>query len=198
MRALLTIPTTLSLAVILFACVEAPMPTTLRQSPRCPLTLGPEDVVTVRVFQEDGLSGDYQADTTGHLDFPFVGRIDISGKSITTLADHITRELRDGEYLVRPQVTVVVKQHNSARVVVDGRVSRPGSFPFRTGLSLLEAISLAGGMTPMANPRQVRLTRATGTDTDTVIVPVRAIQEGREPDVVLCPGDSVYVPESVM
>jgi polysaccharide export outer membrane protein len=198
MRVALLVSMMAIFVLMLVACVEADMPTTLRQAPSCPLTLGPEDVVTVRVFQEDGLSGDYQADTSGHLIFPFVGDIDITGTSITSLADHITTKLRDGEYLVQPQVTVVIKQHNSARIVVDGRVSRPGSFPFRTGLSLLEAISLAGGMTPMANPRQVRLTRATGEDPETVVVPVRAIQEGREPDVQLCPGDSVYVPESVM
>jgi polysaccharide export outer membrane protein len=198
MRVALLVSMMAVLVLTLVACVEAEMPTTLRRPPSCPLTLGPEDVVTVRVFQEDGLTGDYQADTAGHLAFPFVGDIVITGKSITSLADHITTKLRDGEYLVQPQVTVVIKQHNSARIVVDGRVSRPGSFPFRTGLSLLEAISLAGGMTPMANPRQVRLTRATGEDPETVVVPVRAIQEGREPDVQLCPGDSVYVPESVM
>lgn len=188
----------LLLVAILGACVEATMPPTLRQAPRCPLTLGPEDVVTIRVFGEDDLTGDYQADTDGNLDFPFVGRVNIKGKTNTSLADYITKQLREGEYILQPQVSVVIKEHNSAKVVVDGRVSRAGSFAFRTGMTLLEAISEAGGMTPMANPRQVRLTRSTGEGTKTMIVPVRAIQEGREPDVALCPGDSIYVPESVM
>lgn len=182
----------------MMACAEATMPPTLRQPPRCPLTLGPEDVVTIRVFGVEDLSSDYQSDTEGHLDFPFVGRIDIKGMTNTSLADHITKQLREGDYILEPQVSVVIKQHNSAVVVVDGRVSRSGSFPFRTGMTLLEALSGAGGMTPMANPRQVRLSRSTIDGTQTMIIPVRAIQEGREPDISLCPGDSVYVPESVM
>ena len=180
------------------ACGETQMPPTLRQAPNCPLTLGPEDVVKIRVFGESELSGEYQADTEGDLDFPFVGRINLKGMTNTSLADHITTALIDGEFLNRPQVSVVIKAHNSARVVVDGRVARPGSFSFRTGLSLLEAISDAGGMTPMANPRRVRLTRRTPEGDNSMVVPVRSIQEGREPDVLICPGDSIYVPESVM
>lgn len=199
MRFLLVVPiVALALLAVAATCGEGPVPSSLRGSPRCPLTLGPEDVVTIRVFGESELSGDYQADTEGDLDFPFVGRIDIRGKTNTSLADHIKGALIAGELLVSPQVSVVIKEHNSARISVDGRVSRPGTFPFRTGMTLVEAISLAGGMTPMANRNQVRLTRSTGQGTATEILPLRAIYEGRAPDVRLCPGDSVYVPESVL
>jgi protein involved in polysaccharide export with SLBB domain len=179
-------------------CSERPLPSSLRGTPTCPMTLGPEDVVTIRVFGEEQLTGDYQADTQGNLDFPFVGRLNIRGKTNTSLAAHIKTALVEGEYLVSPQVSVVIKEHNSARVSVDGRVARPGTFPFRTGLTLVEAVSLAGGMTPMADRSRVRLTRATGEDTATVMVPASAIYDGREPDVRLCPGDQVYVPESVL
>jgi len=172
------------------------VPRSLLGTPRCPLSLGAEDVVTIRVFGEEQLTGDYQADTEGNLDFPFVGRIDVRGKTNTSLADHIKSHLIDGEFLVSPQVSVMIKEHNSARISVDGRVSRPGSFPFRTGLMLVEGISLAGGMTPMADRSRVRLTRSTGDGTTTELVPASAIYDGREPDVRLCPGDSIYVPES--
>jgi polysaccharide export outer membrane protein len=174
------------------------MPTTLRQPPRCPLTLGPEDVVTVQVFGEEELSGDYQADTEGNVDFPFVGRVNIRGKTNTSLAQGIAKALRDGEFLLNPQVSVVIKAHNSALILVDGRVARPKALPFRTGMTLLEAISQAGGMTPMADRRQVRLTRSTDEGMATMTVPVRAIYNGQEPDIRLCPGDSIYVPESIM
>lgn len=179
-------------------CSERPVPQTLRGTPRCPLTLGAEDVVTIRVFGEEQLSGDYQADTQGNLDFPFVGRVQINGMTNTSLADHLKTALIDGEYLLSPQVSVVIKEHNSARVSVDGRVARPGTFPFRTGLTLVEAISLAGGMTPMADRSRVRLTRSTGEGTDTATLPASAIYDGREPDVRLCPSDQIYVPESVL
>jgi polysaccharide export outer membrane protein len=187
-----------AVALPLVACPEVPMPTTLRRPARCPLTLGPEDVVTVRVVGEADLSGEYQSDIDGVLDFPYVGRIDVRGKTITSLSDHIATGLRTGEYILEPQVSVVIKAHNSARVVVDGQVTRPGSFPFRTGLTLLEAIGLAGGRTPIADRRQIRLTRSTGSGTTTDLVPLRAINEGREDDISLCPGDAIYVPETVL
>lgn len=185
-------------AVALVDCAEVPMPTSLRRSPTCPLNLGPEDVVTIRVFGEADLTGDYQADNEGNLSFPFVGRMNIRGQTNTTLADRIAKQLRDGDYILEPQVSVVIKEHNSARILVDGKVARPGTFPFRTGMTLLEAISQAGGREPLADRRLVRLTRATGEGTTTENVPVQAIYDGREPDVRLCPGDSIYVPESVL
>jgi len=185
-------------ATLVAACADAPMPTSLQRPPRCPLTLGPEDVVTIRVFEEEELSGDYQADTNGIINFHHIGRINIRGKTNTSLADDIATKLREGELILDPQVSVVIKQHESARIVVDGEVARPGNFPFHTGMTMLEAISEAGGMTPMANRREVRLTRNTGDGTTSMAVPVRAMYEGRQPDIGLCPGDSVYIARSVL
>jgi polysaccharide export outer membrane protein len=186
------------LVVGFVGCAEVPMPTSLSRQPVCPLTLGPEDILTIRVFDEPELTGDYQADTNGNIDFPFVGRLDIRGKTNTALADDISKELRDRDLILEPQVSVLIKEHNSARVLVDGKVGRPGSFPFRTGMTLLEAIGLAGGMDPIANQRMIQFTRSTGGGTNTEQVPIRAIRDGREPDIRLCPGDSIYVPESVL
>ncbi len=174
------------------------MPTAFRQAPRCPLTLGPEDVVTIRVVGESELTGDYQSDTDGSIDFPYVGRINVRGKTNTSLAAHITKGLQEGEFILHPQISVVIKSHNSARVIVDGQVQRPGSFPFRTGMTLLEAIGGAGGLTPIADQRRVRLTRSTGEGTATDLIPMRAINEGREADVRLCPSDAIYVLETVL
>jgi len=198
MRHLPLVLTFLAGVAVVVNCAEVPMPTSLSQQPSCPLTLGPEDVVTIRVFDERELTGDYQADTNGNIDFPFVGRLNIRGKTNTSLADDISKELRDRDLILEPQVSVVIKEHNSARILVDGKVSRPGTFPFRTGMTLLEAISQAGGMDPMANQRMITFTRSTGHGTRTEQVPIKAIREGREPDIRLCPGDSIYVPESIM
>ena len=180
------------------SCAEVPMPSSLQDQPSCPLTLGPEDIVTIRVFGEQELTGDYQADTNGSLDFPFLERINIKGKTNTSLADHIATELKNRDLILEPQVSVVIKEHNSARIVVDGKVGRPGSFPFRTGMTLLEAISEAGGLDPLANQRTIQFTRSTGEGTKTNSIPFKAIREGRQPDIRLCPGDSIYVPETIM
>lgn len=194
-----TIAGSLSLLLLLAAsCRDVPMPRTLQQPSNCPLTLGPEDVVTIRVVGEEELTGDYQADTAGFVDFPYIGRFNLKGKTNTSLASHIITQLKEGDLILDPQVSVVIKEHNSGKIVVDGQVQRPGPLPFRTGMTLLEAISKAGGRRPMADRRTVTLTRATGDGTTTSPVPVQAVYEGREPDIRLCPGDRIFVPETVM
>lgn len=191
-------PILIFVVLAVLSCTEVPMPTSLQQQTMCPLTLGPEDIVKINVFGEEELTKEYQADTNGNLDFPFLDRINIKGKTNTSLADHIANELKTRDLILDPQVSVLIKEHNSAKVLVDGKVERPGSFPFRTGMTLLEAISEAGGLDPMANQRTIQFTRSTGDGTKTNSIPFKAIREGREPDIRLCPGDSIYVPETIM
>jgi len=188
----------LGAALLILACAEVPMPASLRGRPRCPVSLGAEDTVTIRVFGEEELTGDYQADAEGMLDFPFVGRMEIIGMTNTALADRIKGALQDGEFMNDPQVSVVIKEHNSARISVGGLVARSGTFAFKTRLTLVEAISQAGGMNRLADRRRVKLTRTTPEGSVTETVSLKAIQEGRQNDVQLCPGDAVYVPESIM
>ncbi|MEM6996708.1 MAG: SLBB domain-containing protein, partial [Myxococcota bacterium] len=76
-----------------------------------------------------------------------------------------------------------------------GQVNEPGSYPYKDGLKLLQAISIAGGMNPLAQQKRVQLTRETDNGRETFEIDVSAIIGGRE-DPVLAPGDVVFVPES--
>ncbi len=91
---------------------------------------------------------------------------------------------------------VQVKEYRSRAVILLGQVARPGSFPLTTGLTLMQVISLGGGLSQIANDDNVTLTRKLPSGaTTTVTISVDAITEGKSPDVPLQAGDRIYVHE---
>ena len=106
-------------------------------------------------------------------------------------------KLIEKNILTDPSVVISVKEYSSKRVTVLGQVQKPGSFPLTPGLSLVQAVSLAGGFTSIANKDRVNLTRRTKTGTRTVVLSIDAIMEGRSADIPLQAGDSIYVHERV-
>lgn len=157
-------------------------------------TLGSGDVIEVRVVGEPALSGDHRISSDGSLVFPFCGKVDASGTT-TALADRLTRCLENG-YLKSPQVSVFLKEHNSQKVFVFGEVQKPGTFPFEDRMSVVQAITLAGGFTRQASKNAVLVTRTVGEREHRIRVSVDDIGTGKRPNFFLLPGDIVYVSES--
>lgn len=155
----------------------------------------PGDTFEVTVFEEEELSGEFQVQEDGSIDYPLVGRIKVSGLTQGEVQHQLEELLRDG-YLVNPQVRVNVLERQNLEVSVLGEVKKPGSFPYVDKLTLVQAVSNAGGTTEMANPRKVRLTRPSPTGTKVYEVSLKDITTGKRNDIVLLPGDIVYVPES--
>lgn len=170
-----------------------PMPdtTVVRQS----AGLGPGDVVEVRVYQEKELSGLYRVGPEGTFTFPLVGEVEAAGRSPTALGEVLTARLRDG-YLRDPQVSVFVKEFNSKKVFVLGEVARPGTFAYEDRMTIVQAITLAGGLKTLAARNRLVLTRVVDGEEQKYAVPFEDISRGQAPNVVLQPGDIVFVPES--
>lgn len=160
-------------------------------------TLGASDVFDVRVYGEAELSGTYRVAQDGTIDFPFLGRLEVAGREPYEIADLVESRLRDDGYLVNPQVSVFVQEYNSKRISVLGAVRTPGSFPMQSGLTVVQAIGLAGGFTALANRDGTTVTRRVGGDTRRFSVPVDAITSGREADFPVQAQDIIYVPERV-
>jgi protein involved in polysaccharide export with SLBB domain len=158
-------------------------------------TLGAGDVFAVRVYGEEDLTNQYRVSQDGTIDFPLVGRIEVAGREPTEVADLIAARLRSGEVLVSPQVSVSVEEYNSKRFSVMGAVAQPGTFPMSTGLTVVQAISLAGGFTPLASRNSVVVTRRVDDELRRYQVKVEDVTRGEADDVVLRAGDIVYVPE---
>ena len=160
-------------------------------------TLGVGDVFDVRVFGEADLSGSYRVGQDGTIDFPLVGQIEVLGQEPTATAALIGAALREGGYLVNPQVSVFVQEYNSKRFSVLGAVGSPGSFEVRSGLTVVQAIGLAGGFTALANRDGTYVTRRVDGQPRRFAVPVDRITRGEEDDFPLQAEDIVYVPERV-
>ncbi len=158
-------------------------------------TLGPGDVVEIRVRDAEDLTGPYEVAEDGTIRFPHIGNVDVRGKSSNEIAAAIEAGLADG-WLRQPQVAVRVTERKNREVSVLGSVNQGGSYAFKPGLTLVQAISLAGGMNPLAQARKVKLIRQTDRGKQTFEVDVNAIVNSRADDIRLEPGDIVFVPES--
>lgn len=161
-------------------------------------TVGPGDVFEVSVLGEKDLPKEYRVQPDGTVDFPYLDRLTVGGLEPQQIEDLIKHEFVAKKILVDPQVTLVVKQYNSKKVSVIGSVQKPGSLPWTEGMKLVDAISLAGGFTSIADADHVRLTRVVGpSKTVTATVSVDDITDGKLPDIPLQAGDTVKVEQRV-
>jgi protein involved in polysaccharide export with SLBB domain len=184
--------------LVAVACADkatAPYPTTAPPASE-DSQLGPGDLFDVRVFGEPDLSGTYQVDVDGTIDYPLIGKVPVGGKLPNEVAADLETRLSEG-FLKNPQVDVFVKEARSKKVSVIGQVKSPGTFPYVDNMSIVEAITRAGGFTAMAKKNSVRVTRSHGGKTDTIVVAVDDIGQGKAPNFLLRPGDVVFVGERV-
>ena len=181
----------------LSACVTTGTSTPL---PAAPVTaegaLGPSDVVEIRLLQESEISGSYQIDASGNLGFPYVGTLKVAGMTPEGVAETLQERLKEGGYFLDPVVTVLVEEFNSRQVTVLGSVRNPGSYRYRDGMGVIDAISAAGGVVETGQPSKTTVTRKVDGTEYSVQVMVPAIVAGRQPDQQLAVGDIVFVPES--
>jgi protein involved in polysaccharide export with SLBB domain len=159
--------------------------------------MGAGDVVEVRVFQETDLSGVYTISAEGVINFPLCGKVHVAGRTPVAAADEIA-ECLGKAYLRHPRVTVELKQFNSMQVFVFGEVTRPGAFAFSPGMTIVHAVSLAGGLTRTAAKNSLNVTRVVDGREMKVPVKMEDIVVGRAKNVVLVPGDIIFVPESFL
>jgi protein involved in polysaccharide export with SLBB domain len=159
-------------------------------------TLGPGDVIEVRVYREQEISGVYQVGSDGDVVFPLCQRVVVGGLTPNGAADEFRKCLADG-FMRDPQVTVLVREYNSKKVFVFGEVQKPGTFTYQDGMSIVQAVTLAGGFTRTAAQNSTSVTRRVRGQEVKVKVTVQDIALGKAPNFTLEPGDIVYVPESL-
>jgi polysaccharide export outer membrane protein len=156
-------------------------------------TLGPGDSFDMRVYPRPELGGSFIVAAEGTVTVPLIGQVPVVDKTPREVEDEVRARLANG-YLVNPTVTVVVKEYRSKKISVFGQVRAPGTLVFTEGMTIVEAVSRAGGFTGMAKRNAVRVTRS-GEAKVTYIVPVERIGEGGAEDFPMHPGDVVFVPD---
>ncbi len=158
-------------------------------------TLGPGDVLEVRVYREPELSGLYHVGPTGSFTFPLIGEVKASQGGAYELTQELTRRLKE-KYLRDPQVTVLVKETKSKKVFILGLVKKPGSYTFESQMTVVQAIALAGGLQTLASRDLVLIRNDQKGIEQKFRIPFKEISQGRAPNSPLQPGDILFIPES--
>jgi len=186
------------LVVLFLVAGCAPTSHTVVEQPPVPpvvdTSLGVGDTFEVRVFGEPDLSGIFKVGSEGNITFPLIGTLRVEGLDAQGAAKLIADSLRKG-ILRDPQVTVFVKDQSSKKIYVIGQVGHPGTFNYTPSMSIVEAITVAGGFTPLAAKNDTTITRNEQGRKSIMRAPVADIGEGKAPNVYVRPGDIISVPE---
>lgn len=159
----------------------------------------PSDVLRMQVFQEPDLTQEIRVPRDGEVKFPLIGSVNLKGKTISE-AQLLLHELYNRDYLVNPQISLLILEFSQRRVKVLGAVNAPGTvvFPPDEEMTLLDAISLAGGFNRLARKSAVTLTRIRADGEPEVFrVNVDELMTGGADSSVwiLEKDDTIYVPE---
>jgi polysaccharide export outer membrane protein len=174
----------LLLAALVAGCAAHPhVDETFEDSLRAPYRLASGDRLRVIVFGQDNLSNVYSVDGSGRISFPLIGAVPVVGQTTRDVEAAIASRLA-GNYLREPRVTVEVDTYRPFFVM--GEVTTSGQFPFVNGMTVQNAVAIAGGFSPRADQTQARITRIINGQPVTGIVaithPVR-------------PGDTIVIRE---
>lgn len=153
--------------------------------------IGAEDVLEIAVWKEPELSRSAPVRPDGYVTVPVAGEIKAAGKTAKQLEQEIAAKL--AERITSPVVTVTIKEINSSRVFVLGEVTRPGVYPLRGTMSVLQLLAIAGGLTEFADGDEIVVLRRTSTGEEQKLRFDYDAAVGGSP-FDLEPGDTIVVP----
>jgi len=154
----------------------------------------PGDVLDVSVWKEEDLVKQVLVRPDGGMSFPLVGNIQAAGKSVADLQKLITERLT--KYIPDPVVTVATLKLDGNKVYVIGKVARPGEFQTNRYMDVVQALSMAGGMTPYAADNKITVLRRENGKQRSIPFRYGDIEKGEdlEQNIILQSGDVVVVP----
>jgi polysaccharide export outer membrane protein len=163
--------------------------------------LKPSDVIEVDVYQEEDLKKTVRVEGDGTVFLALIGKVEVAGLTVSEAKSLITR-LYDKDYLVDPQVSVLVISFSPKVVRILGSVNSPGvvEIPPDRDLMLTEAIAAVSGISRLGNPKSLKIKRSGDTD-DFEQMSVNFSKILTDPDakdIVLKEGDTVWVPERIL
>jgi polysaccharide export outer membrane protein len=168
--------------------------------------VGPQDVLTIALFDQQDLSGKYTVEADGTFTFPLIGRVTAGGLTLRSVEEALRKALADG-FFKDPQVSVAVEQYRSQRVFVVGEVRTPGTYPLTGDTTLIEALARAGSTTENAAGEALIVRSQTATidgpilleqpRADVIRVDIKDLQSGRlSQNAQLQDGDTIFIPRA--
>ncbi|HEY0042989.1 MAG TPA: polysaccharide biosynthesis/export family protein [Allosphingosinicella sp.] len=154
--------------------------------------IGALDTLQINVFQVQSLTGDFRVDQAGQIDYPLIGGVQAQGRTTKELGDMLATRLSE-KYLQAPQVTVAIKERAEQNVTVDGNVALPGVFKIKGPTTLMQAIAMAKGTTPDANPSRVIVFRTIRGEQTAGAFDLADIRRAKAEDPVIYGNDIIIV-----
>ena len=156
--------------------------------------IGPQDVLDINVWKEPTVTRTVPVRPDGKISLPLLDDVQAAGLTPMQLSDSLTEKLK--KFIAQPQVTVIVTQINSQRVYVIGSVARPGAYPLIPGMTILQALSSAGGFTQFANEKKIFLLRSVNGKQTKFYFNYKEVINGKNENqnLTIAAGDTIVVP----
>lgn len=156
--------------------------------------IGPEDALEISVWRDETLKAATLVRPDGGISFPLAGDFIVAGKTATQVRDELVKRL--SKYVPDPVVTVSVARVASYRIYVLGRVNKPGDFQVGRHIDVLQALSIAGGMTPFASEDGIQIIRKVDGKSTSIPFEYSRIRKGGDlsQNITLKSGDVLLVP----
>jgi len=156
--------------------------------------VGPEDVLTIVVWREKDLSNDVTVRPDGRITLPLINDVVAQGLTPDQLRDQLKAQF--DKYVEDSSVSVVVKQINSRKVFITGMVGKPGAYPLTSTMTVLQLISMAGGINEFARAKEIVVMRTENGAPKAIKFNYEDVRKGRklQQNIELRPADTVLVP----
>ena len=156
--------------------------------------IGPEDILEISIWKEDGLKKEVLVRPDGGISFPLIGDLQATGKTAAELKEEITKKLE--QFIPDPVVSVALLKVVGNKVFVIGKVNKPGEFVAGRYVDVLQALSMAGGLTPFAAENSIKILRKEGGKDVVMLFEYSSVKRGErlEQNIMLKGGDVVVVP----
>jgi polysaccharide export outer membrane protein len=156
--------------------------------------VGPEDVIEISVWREEALKKELLVRPDGGVSYPLIGEVQAAGKTVLEIREEVAKRLE--RFIPEPAVSVAILKVGSQRVYVIGKVNKPGEYPLGRYVDVLQALSMAGGLTPFADSNDIRVMRREGGRQVVLPFEYGRVVRGQklEQNIQLRGGDVVVVP----
>ena len=130
----------------------------------------------------------------GRITFPLIGEVMAQGQTVTALKEAIAEKLKN--YITSPEITIIVRESRSRRIYTIGKLNRPGPYALEPNMTVLQALSTAGGFTEWADTKNIVIIRGDGQKQPQLHFNYDGFISGynTEQNIALKPGDSIVVP----
>jgi len=154
----------------------------------------PGDVLFISVWREETLQREVVVQPDGVIRFPLAGEVNAKGLSLSEVEQRLANQL--SKYIPDPALSVSLVQSLGNRVYVVGRVNKPGEYALSRDIDVMQALALAGGVTPFAKKSKIKILRAVKGKQEVLLFNYKEVESGERisQNIFLVPGDTVIVP----